>query len=481
MPTYYDEYESTTRHGYGADPRGLGAAASCYAPPMGQRVNLYGRQYFPVVKRAGERVLVRRKYTTQRQRSQTIKGPVRGPGGMVYVIPKRNPGHAYTPNTQRQGRAVQQFIAQHGGRPGSRGRSGSRPRNGGGRGRSASVGSQRSHKSGRRGSSVGSQRSHKGGGRQGKGGEQGQRGAAKGVHLNPNDPIMAPANEAQKIIKGLKKDETVHVTEEVRHKIQQQNEKVLDLVKERKGRFKFLPVAAQRDVQAIDTGEIEGKTKGEAQKVVIQFRRKQIKILKTAKKSFDNHEKKKSTKEVLYEENTGQKYTDDTVWEEAAFTIASKHSIKVKGLAHFELILPYVIFEKFMKVSEPESSAAKEEHKARLHRVLTPRIIAWLSSSTPFEGFDPAKDFIGTRNWTEALDHAIVEALRIRSVAKILKDKLAADFHADGDFDLHVALHAHLLMSGVEVLASPYPTLQAAPAAAADASAPARYVSMVRF
>ena len=58
MPTYYDEYESTTRHGYGADPRGLGAAASCYAPPMGQRVNLYGRQYFPVVKRAGERVLV---------------------------------------------------------------------------------------------------------------------------------------------------------------------------------------------------------------------------------------------------------------------------------------------------------------------------------------------------------------------------------------------------------------------------------------
>ena len=468
MRPYYEPYSDDY-------PVGASRADLRAAPPQLSQKVFYGGQAWQPVPRGRQVHLKPWEQATPQERGRTYRGPVHLPGNRGGIIPRGRYHKAFTPNTQRQHTAVTAYA--RGGRGGG---TWATPRV---RGHSASRGSQRGQSPGRRsqgGRSL-SAHSNQSFGRGGKGGR-----SKGGVNVAPSDPVMAPITEVQRAVNKLKPDETLHLTEEQKLKIEKDNEEIHKMVSGRLGRWKFLPAAAQRDVQTVDPSKVEGATKAEGRKLVLQFKRKQVKVLATAKKSHDNHEKSKGLKETVVEENLGVKYTDDTVWPDAALRIASQATYKVKAQAHFKLLLPYIIFERFLKIAEPDGEEAKKEVKSRLHRVLMPKIIAWLSASAAsFEGFDVVKGFLETQHFSEALGVAIREALDIRSAAKLVKEKLDADFHANGDFLLHLALHAHLIRAGIAVQPSEY----AAPAAAAAGLSsfaaappgPPRYVPLVRF
>jgi hypothetical protein len=117
-------------------------------------------------------------------------------------------------------------------------------------------------------------------------------------------------------------------------------------------------------------------------------------------------------------------------------------------------------------------------------------LMKWMyASQMKVEGYKP-EDFFGLRNHDKIINDAINEANRIHMVAMNLEtkrqdlDHVGANWHANGDFDLHHALHAFLLGAGFDVGASPY--AESAEPAGAGAGlrsdpGPARYVPMARF
>jgi hypothetical protein len=495
MPAPYSTYDEDLAHtgygGYGGRGR-LGN--SYYAPQpqqqLSQRVNLHGQKWFPVkAVNSNKWILKNAHQTTQRERSRTRVGPVHDPNGRVLFIPKKNIHRAFDPRGRQVGR-VQRYAHANGEvfTPQA------------GRARSASrdtVGTRRSNKSGggggrRRDTSADSR--HSGRSQKGKrgGGKQGEK---KGKDaIGKNNPVIKVVEAILRDLKKLKQDAPVAFTPEQIERYAKGNAELAAAKAGRTGLLRFASPKTISYFEEVDPAALVGKSKSDAFKEVLKIKRTIIKAAKIAKRSAEIHNHNKAQKIALVKNNLNEDYTDATSWTRAALRIAQQSVVQVRSWAEVGEIVPYVIHEKFLlerlRTSPTERITAKE-----ITKKYSAEIISWLFTSGKqyFQGFDVLDKILLHNGLYPFLIPAIKKAAEIHTGAT--RVKTGGNFEIDGDVDLHAALHAHLLKSGIAVAAESefaesnagHLLLETAPppaAAAAVASGmppPTRFVSMVTF